>query len=471
MRFRSSPKPAVIAEESLTYHAPETLLESSAFSKSLEKQSIVENDGSCAICLENFSDEYVQIKQCHHCFHYDCIRRFLQDKAMCPLCRKNIGPPQGLCPSGTMEIEPIDRLCPGFGPLTKAIIVKYKMPSGAQSIYHENPGLSYQASTRTTYLPANREGIQLLDRLKFAWSHGLTFSVGTSLTTRQTNCIVWSSIHHKTSLDGGPHGFPDSAFIKNCNDELTALGVPPADARAVLVREVLHYTAPPTLVTQEVIDDAIISTGQCAGSTNDLPIPSAPMWYMDDCAICNAVLSSNLCVQIRECGDYVHYSCLVEYVNRNDITCPCCAKPFGEPQGRSPSGSMTIKPSKKNCPGFAATAIEIVYNIPKGRQRAYHEHPGKVYGATIRTTYLPQTVDGCLLLQRLKYAWMRGLVFSIGTSKSSGVKNCVVWDSGIPHKTILLGGPFGFPDPSYLDKCNHALDALGVPSADACVIP
>ena len=75
-------------------------------------------------------------------------------------------------------------------------------------------------------MPDNDEGRNLLKRLKYAFTHGLTFTIGTSLTTGQSNVVTWSSIHHKTNLRGGAHGFPDPSYISNANEELDALGVP-----------------------------------------------------------------------------------------------------------------------------------------------------------------------------------------------------------------------------------------------------
>lgn len=92
--------------------------------------------------------------------------------------------------------------------------------------YHDNPGVSYSGDSRVAYLPDNSEGNQLLKRLIYAFQHGLTFRIGTSLTTGQPNRITWASIHHKTSLRGGPHGFPDPAYFINCNKELDQLNVP-----------------------------------------------------------------------------------------------------------------------------------------------------------------------------------------------------------------------------------------------------
>ena len=109
----------------------------------------------------------------------------------------------------------------------------------------------------TAYLPNNADGQDLLKRLKFAFMHGLSFTVGTSFTTGMADqCTVsvesgrldssnaelfgphstfigwakWASIHHKTSPTGGSqgHGYPDPDYFDNCNGELDSLGVPPA---------------------------------------------------------------------------------------------------------------------------------------------------------------------------------------------------------------------------------------------------
>jgi deltex len=102
----------------------------------------------------------------------------------------------------------------------------------------------------------------------------------------------------------------------------------------------------------------------------------------------------------------------------------------------------------------------------------YHEHPGARFCGTERTAFLPNTPDGCRLLTRLKYAFKHGLTFTVGTSLTTGRSDVVTWTS-IPHKTSFNGAsgdPHGFPDGKYLSNCNSALDALGVPSADDCLI-
>ena len=189
------------------------------------------NQGSkedCVICMDSLcnSTRVVRLRECGHEYHEKCIKDSLKSFPTCPVCRALISKLQGKGPSGTMSITTSSILCNGYESSGRSLVITYTMPSGTQMSYHDNPGERYQGTTRIAYLPDIEEGRKLLKRLKFAWKRGLTFSIGTSLTTRQPNCITWASIHHKTSPSRGPHGFPDPGFFVNCNGELDSLGVP-----------------------------------------------------------------------------------------------------------------------------------------------------------------------------------------------------------------------------------------------------
>lgn len=406
----------------------------------------------CPICLEQLTGAYVQIKGCGHCFHDNCIKDCLTSDPKCPVCRQYVREPQGTCPSGTMQIQQIHEICPGFESSTRSLKIDYSIPEGKQASYHDNPGKKYSGTTRTAFLPNNDDGRQLLTRLKYAWIHGMTFTIGTSLTTGQSDSVVWTSIHHKTSLHGGSYGFPDPSYISRCNQDLTALGVPPADANPVSVRnETLRYVAPVTLSQTSSIADALVMI-RTTSVDEFQATPSAPSWILDHCAV-GLTFDELQNTTLQGCSRSKTYKA------PEDVT---------EPQGLSPSGTMMIKLSTAMCPGFSTRAIKIQYHIPEGNQLAYHPNPGVRYGSTTRRAYLPHNLAGCQLLARLKYAWMHGLTFSIGTSLTTGKRDCVVWSS-INHKTSLEGGPYGFPDRTYVAQCNESLDALGVPSAEACL--
>lgn len=191
------------------------------------------DDTECAVCLDPLSSQpAVRIKNCGHCFHHTCIMDAVANVPNCPLCQQPVSDePQGKCPSGTMKIElEQNRPCPGFESEGNGVIeIIYDIPDGTQFSYHDHPGQRYDGTTRVAYLPATLAGRKLLSRLVYAWKHGLTFRIGTSLTTGQDNQITWTSIHHKTSLHGGVHGFPDPNYIMNCNRALDALSVPQAE--------------------------------------------------------------------------------------------------------------------------------------------------------------------------------------------------------------------------------------------------
>lgn len=67
---------------------------------------------------------------------------------------------------------------------------------------------------------------QVLELLKTAWSRRLTFTIGTSVTTGESNTVVWNEIHHKTQVNNTHgHGYPDPNYLENVTLELAAQGV------------------------------------------------------------------------------------------------------------------------------------------------------------------------------------------------------------------------------------------------------
>jgi hypothetical protein len=216
--------------ECISYFAPKSMTTSDAISSCLRAPPTASMDGECAICFDSLGHGHGRLEMiqgCNHVFHGHCIERCLSVQPTCPMCRQPVGEPQGRSPSGTMSIKLTKKAFPGDEKV-KAISIVYHIPSGIQLSYHENPGAAYEGATREAYLPYSADGRRLLARLKYAWTHGLIFRVGTSLTTGQHNVVTWTSIHHKTCLNGGLHGFPDANYITNCNGSLDALFVPDA---------------------------------------------------------------------------------------------------------------------------------------------------------------------------------------------------------------------------------------------------
>ena len=42
----------------------------------------------CPICLEKINENKASLNDCVHVFHLNCIRKWLERKKTCPVCRK-----------------------------------------------------------------------------------------------------------------------------------------------------------------------------------------------------------------------------------------------------------------------------------------------------------------------------------------------------------------------------------------------
>ena len=214
-------------EFSFCYAAPQTLESMTDADGSFVQLEEDHSDKDCPICLDSLSGDIVRIKGCLHGFHADCADLVKQKSSTCPVCRTLFKPPRGISPSGKMIVA-FDPKFTCFGPSARGYIkLVYIMPTGIQKSYHDNRGYLFndQTSRRVAYVPDNVKGRKLLRRLVYAFLHGLTFRVGTSLTSGKSNVVTWASIHHKTNPTGS-HGFPDPHFFANCNNEMDDLGVP-----------------------------------------------------------------------------------------------------------------------------------------------------------------------------------------------------------------------------------------------------
>eukprot|EP00349_Pseudokeronopsis_sp_Brazil_P001085 CAMPEP_0202965288 /NCGR_PEP_ID=MMETSP1396-20130829/9314_1 /ASSEMBLY_ACC=CAM_ASM_000872 /TAXON_ID= /ORGANISM="Pseudokeronopsis sp., Strain Brazil" /LENGTH=128 /DNA_ID=CAMNT_0049687957 /DNA_START=804 /DNA_END=1190 /DNA_ORIENTATION=+ len=101
-------------------------------------------------------------------------------------------------------------------------LIQYGFPSGIQ-----DNGVPYSGTHRTAYVPDTPEGREVIALLVKAFERRHTFIVGTSVTTGQQNCVVWSGIHHKTNTCGGAthFGFPDYTYFNRVKLEMADRGV------------------------------------------------------------------------------------------------------------------------------------------------------------------------------------------------------------------------------------------------------
>ena len=148
---------------------------------------------------------------------------------------------------------------------------------------------------------------------------------------------------------------------------------------------------------------------------------------------------------LKKCKHKFCKSC-IDRVLKVKNQCPFCKTPCGAPRkGNQPPGSMSSTSSSRiQLPGFEGRgAIILKYDFPAGTQAAGHPNPGSPYPGTTRTAYLPDNAAGKEVLKLLERAFDARLIFTVGTSMTSGSPNQIIWD-GIAHKTSITGGPMKY---------------------------
>ncbi|XP_041051748.1 E3 ubiquitin-protein ligase DTX3L [Carcharodon carcharias] len=173
-------------------------------------------------------------------------------------------------------------------------------------------------------------------------------------------------------------------------------------------------------------------------------------------------------IENRETLKKCKHSFCKECINvafKTKSACPICGELYGEIRGNQPEGGrMTYKTLSMHLPGYEKfETIEIHYAIPDGIQGVEHPNPGQRYYGTARTAYLPDNPEGKKVCKLLRRAFDQRLIFTVGTSSTTGRSNVVTWND-IHHKTNTMGGPsmFGYPDPTYLARVQDELKAKGI---------
>ena len=128
---------------------------------------------------------------------------------------------------------------------------------------------------------------------------------------------------------------------------------------------------------------------------------------------------------------------------RHKPECPNC-KHLYSTQGVQPSGFMDVFSTRSQW-------IEIQVDFPGGVQGPRQPSPGANYTGTARHLYYPNTDEGREGVALIKKAFLRGVLFVVWTSTTTGASNTVIF-GGIHLKTAMTGGPdgHGYPDSSWL---------------------
>lgn len=206
----------------------------------------LDDDQQCPVCLELFKDVNVvtekdsgfdavavRLSECNnHYYHRECCAQLYKSGSpnfiICSICKHNYGIRLGTCPNGVMTVQ---YSLPGVVPCSGhekvgTFTISYSVPNGIQGPTHPNPGKAFTGTSRTAYIPDTHEGRIMLEKLITAWKRRLSFQVGTSVTTGQSDCVVWA-LHHKTTTSGGStkFGWPDPTYFLRLSQELSDRGV------------------------------------------------------------------------------------------------------------------------------------------------------------------------------------------------------------------------------------------------------
>ncbi|XP_062598992.1 uncharacterized protein LOC134260456 [Saccostrea cucullata] len=185
----------------------------------------------------------------------------------------------------------------------------------------------------------------------------------------------------------------------------------------------------------------------------------------ENCVICMDTFTNP--VKLRKCNHAFCKQCITDFFSFKSA-CPVCNTTYGTIYGDQPrNGTATIYLEKTSLPGHKDGTYTILYDFPDGIQEECHPHPGTMYKGTRRQAYLPASKEGTAILHMLERAFKQGLIFTVGSSRTTGRSNVVTWND-IHHKTRSTGGPerFGYPDPDYLLRVREELEAKGITERD-----
>ncbi|KAL5021577.1 hypothetical protein ScPMuIL_000732 [Solemya velum] len=180
------------------------------------------------------------------------------------------------------------------------------------------------------------------------------------------------------------------------------------------------------------------------------------------CAICTDEMTNP--VKLKECQHKFCQECIASWFKQKP-TCPSCGIVYGELKGDQPDGTMDTDTLSFRLPGETCNTLVITYHFSDGIQKENHPNPGKRFTGTTRRAYLPDNTEGRKVLELLKIAFKRKLIFTIGNSRTTGQNDVVTWND-IHHKTSVDPGPFSYPDSTYLQRVQEELAAKGVTEKD-----
>lgn len=199
------------------------------------------------------------------------------------------------------------------------------------------------------------------------------------------------------------------------------------------------------------------------------------------CSICMGDMVEK--TTLEKCGHSFCRFCL-DQAFKVKKACPVCRLVYGQLIGNQPAnGTMIVERDPDlELPGHEGYGcICIIYSFPPGLQsvswpgaassdcrflehqlitsffvcnpQPEHPNPGVRYPGTNRVAYLPDSPEGNRVLGLLRRAFEQRLIFTIGTSMTTGMQNVITWND-IHHKTSIWGGPRWYVWPFLQGRCD-----------------
>jgi len=225
------------------------------------------------------------------------------------------------------------------------------------------------------------------------------------------------------------------------------------------------------------------SQGQASGSSTPSAGGTLARWTVpwdrqgadpgDQCPICLSELSEqpDQCLSLAICRHTFHSGCLEPLLKNGAafLVCPSCRCVHGQKEGNMPlTGTISHRLSSSRLPGHESHGcIEVVFTMSPGVQGPEHPRPGTPYTPVgfPRVAFLPDNRQGLEMLHGLYIAFQQRLMFTVGTSLTTGRENSVIWND-IHLKTFMTAGEHGYPDPHHLDNLREELEGHGITQAE-----
>ena len=143
-------------------------------------------------------------------------------------------------------------------------------------------------------------------------------------------------------------------------------------------------------------------------------------------------------IKLPDCShDHFFHSRCAEQMLLNSGKCAICSRFYLIKHGNQPkSGTMSVTRGPSMLEGYQiydVGTIIINYDFPDGIQTEDMPNPGRMYHGTRRTAYLPDDAEGNKVLDLLRRCFDIRQTFRIGTSVTTGMSDCVIWN-GVHHK-------------------------------------